>query len=206
MGHTFHIPVLGTAYSIDTPLKVAHLGISSVISIVDDMLIERMRKFHLQKSNQDYHPISDKILGFRSQRITAYLNMIQTMVEEKVEALKNECFEKKGELVKYFELLPESSQLKKLYYRFIAEKETAKKSEWEQELKSRITHGAIDVNIMAKVDKSNFDKNGEFVNSDALESLKGFAESSLASSLVLSAGMNPRLYSYIENFGDFYPR
>ncbi len=205
MGHTFHIPVLGTAYSIDTPIKVAHLGISSVISIVDDMLIERMRKFHLQKSNQDYHPISDKILGFRSQRITAYLNMIQTMVEEKVEALKNECFEKKGELVKYFELLPESSQLKKLYYRFIAEKETAKKSEWEQELKSRITHGAIDVNIMAKVDKSNFDKNGEFVNSDALESLKGFAESSLASSLVLSAGMNPRLYSYIENFGDFYP-
>ena len=27
--HTFHIPVMGTGYTIDTPLKVAHFGISS---------------------------------------------------------------------------------------------------------------------------------------------------------------------------------
>ena len=31
--HSFHIPVLGLGYSIDTPVKVARFGISSVISI-----------------------------------------------------------------------------------------------------------------------------------------------------------------------------
>ena len=47
--HTFHIPVMGTGYTVDTPVKVAHLGISSVISIVDDILIEKMRGILLQK-------------------------------------------------------------------------------------------------------------------------------------------------------------
>jgi hypothetical protein len=42
--HTFHIPVMGLAFSIDTPVKVARFGISSVVSIVDDVLIEQMRK------------------------------------------------------------------------------------------------------------------------------------------------------------------
>ena len=37
--HTFHIPVMGLAYTIDSPIRVAHYGISSVISIADDELI-----------------------------------------------------------------------------------------------------------------------------------------------------------------------
>jgi hypothetical protein len=40
---------------------------------------------------------------------------------------------------------------------------------------------------------------------DAHAAVRGFANSTVVSSLVLSAGMNPRLYSYIENFTDFYP-
>jgi hypothetical protein len=39
---------------------------------------------------------------------------------------------------------------------------------------------------------------------DAHASLRGFANSKLSSSMVLSAGMNPRLYSYIEEFDDFF--
>ena len=39
--HTFHIPVMGLGYTIDTPLKVAHMGISSVVSIIEDELVER---------------------------------------------------------------------------------------------------------------------------------------------------------------------
>ena len=42
--HKFHIPVMGLAFTIDTPLKVAQYGISSVISIMEDRLIEMMRK------------------------------------------------------------------------------------------------------------------------------------------------------------------
>jgi hypothetical protein len=36
--HTFHIPVMGIGYTIDTPARVAQYGISSAISLVDDML------------------------------------------------------------------------------------------------------------------------------------------------------------------------
>ncbi|HNM34644.1 MAG TPA: hypothetical protein PKI98_07130 [Chitinophagaceae bacterium] len=205
MSHTFHIPVLGTAYSIETPIKVAHLGISSVISIVDDILVERLRKFYSQKVNLNYQPITKKDIAFRSKRITAYLNLVHKMVEAKVESMKQECFEKKGELVKYFELLPEHSALKKMYIKFIAEENSLTKQKLEQELKQNIVQGAIDVNIMSKVDKLNLNKEGEVINSDALESFKGFADSTLNAAVVLSAGMNPKLYNYIENFSDFFP-
>ena len=40
---------------------------------------------------------------------------------------------------------------------------------------------------------------------DAHAALRGFANSKLNSSVVLSAGMNPRLYSYMDNFDDFFP-
>ena len=47
--HKFHIPVMGTGHSIDSPIRVAHLGISSVMSIVDDILIEKICKHYSQK-------------------------------------------------------------------------------------------------------------------------------------------------------------
>ena len=43
--HDFHIPVMGTAFTIDTPYKVAKFGISSVGAIGDDELCENMRKY-----------------------------------------------------------------------------------------------------------------------------------------------------------------
>ena len=33
--HSFHIPVLGLAFSIDSPIKVAHLGIDSVMCPIE---------------------------------------------------------------------------------------------------------------------------------------------------------------------------
>src|SRR5690606_18639332 len=41
--------------------------------------------------------------------------------------------------------------------------------------------------------------------SDASAALRGFANSNLRSSVVLSAGMNPRLYSYLAEFPAFMP-
>lgn len=60
MTHSFHIPVLGLAFSIDSPLKVARYGISSVISIVDDELIERIRAYYSKLNNIDFLPITKK--------------------------------------------------------------------------------------------------------------------------------------------------
>ena len=55
--HTFHIPVMGLGYTIDTPLKVARFGISSVVSIIEDHLLEKMRKFHANKAGLQFVPI-----------------------------------------------------------------------------------------------------------------------------------------------------
>jgi hypothetical protein len=59
--HTFHIPVMGLAYTIDTPLRVAHYGIDSVISIVDDDLAEKMRAFFCAKFQWPYTAITAKM-------------------------------------------------------------------------------------------------------------------------------------------------
>lgn len=52
--HIFNIPVMGLAYTIDTPIRVAHLGMSSVISIMDDELIEKVNAFYSRKFNLPY--------------------------------------------------------------------------------------------------------------------------------------------------------
>jgi hypothetical protein len=204
MSHTFHIPVLGLAYSVDTPVKVARYGISSVISIVDDMLVERMRKFYTEKRNEIFVPIDPKEIDSRSKRITAYLNLIKKIVDEQFEDLKKQAFEKGSDLLRYFELLPDSSPLKIKYLLMLSMQDQMVVNTLQQELRDGIQKGEIQVNIMAKVDRLNPDTHGEQL-SDSLTALKGFAESEINSSVILSAGMNPRLYSYLENFTCFLP-
>jgi len=83
-----------------------------------------------------------------------------------------------------------------------------RKTIFQNILKKRMVIGAVDVNIMSKVDRINHKNGSSFTgdeDSDALAALRGFANSRLNSSLVLSAGMNPRLYSYLEQFDDFFP-
>ncbi|MCF2494325.1 hypothetical protein [Dyadobacter chenhuakuii] len=208
MHHTFHIPVLGLGYSVDTPIKVAHFGISSVMSIVDDVMIERMRKHHTIASGEVFVPIHPAEDDFRARRITAYLNLVHRIVDKNFEDLKMQSFEDGAALNKYFQLLPEHSALKKQYVEMCQTPFAQEKQLLQATLKSQLTKGAIDVNIMSKVDKLNKDVFGENLAdefSDASAALRGFAQSTLSSSLVLSAGMNPRLYNYLESFADFYP-
>ena len=75
--HTFHIPVMGLAYTIDSPIRVAKYGISSVISIMDDELIEKMNAFYSKKFDIPYHEITQKIHDYRAKRITSYLNLVE---------------------------------------------------------------------------------------------------------------------------------
>lgn len=208
MSHSFHIPVLGLAYSIDTPLKVARFGISSVVSIVDDELIERMRKFHLKKNNLSYLAIEKTEEDFRAKRITAYLNLLDTLVDKQIRELKAQNFETGSDICRYFELLPDHLDEKTKYREMLKEDQEDKKKILQSKLREKIKAGAIEVNIMAKVDKMNFTKNGTPLGdifTDALASLRGYAKSDLNSSIILSAGMNPRLYSYLSEFKDFAP-
>ncbi len=207
-GHTFHIPVLGVGYSVDAPAKVAKYGISSVISIVDDILLEQLRKDYHQKLDKPYEPILAREKDSRAKRITAYLNLINEIVKDQFEKLRASAFEKGSEITKYFELLPDVSFLKQKYYEMLSEKEELIKLKMQNFLRDNLHCGSIDVNIMTKVDKTNYSEGlplpSEF--NDAHAALRGYANSNLESSLIFSAGMNPKLYGYLETFKDFLPQ
>jgi hypothetical protein len=206
--HTFHIPVMGLGFTIDTPIKVARYGISSVISIIEDDLVEKVRKHHCQNLNKEFLPIPETTYDYRAKRITAYLNLVKEIVDQQLEELRSLEFEKDNDLTKYFELLPETSPAKKAYTRMLAETNTQAKTDMQLQLKALIAPGSIDVNIMSKLDKPNYSADGEELPvefCDAMSALRGFAESDLTSSIVFSAGYNPRLYTYLENFKDFFP-
>lgn len=207
MQHQFHIPVMGLGFTIDTPVKIARYGINSAISIVEDNLIEQMRKFYCEKLIIPYQKITDKEQDYRAKRITAYLNLVDFIVQDQEKKIKNESFENNTDLNKYFELLPENSPLKLKYNQLDSVKGEARIN-LENELKNEMVLGSIEVNIMTKVDKPKFDKEGNQMGiefSDALSALRGFANSNLSSGVIFSAGLNPRLYGYCESFPDFYP-
>ncbi|MCF8244130.1 MAG: hypothetical protein K9J37_03880 [Saprospiraceae bacterium] len=206
--HKFHIPVMGIGFTIDTPIKVARFGISSVISIVEDELIERMRKFHSQQADIEYVPIKTGEEDYRAKRITAYLNLIHDVVQRQTEQLRRFPFEQGTEIVKYFELLPDDSPAKKIFTAMIELEDGRAKVLLQKQLRTMIAAGSIDVNIMSKLDKVNYEKNGEPLPteySDGHAALRGFAMSKLNASVIFSAGFNPRLYAYIETFSDFLP-
>ncbi|MEO8532981.1 MAG: hypothetical protein ABI441_04490 [Flavobacterium sp.] len=204
--HTFHIPVMGLAYTIDSPIRVAQYGISSVISIADDELIEKMRLFYSTKFNQPYQEISQKIQDYRAERITSYLNLADKIVKQKFENFKVELAESKTALENFMAMLPNTSDIKKGFQNLLDDGISFREN-IQNYIECHLSAGAIDVNIMTKLDKDNFDKNIQLPIefNDAHAALRGFANSNLNSSVVLSAGMNPRLYSYFENFSDFYP-
>ena len=205
--HSFHIPVMGLGYTVDTPIKTAHLGISSVISIMDDHLLEEMRRIYSQKFEKEFVPISEKETDSRAKRITAYLNLTKELVEERLTEIRSFSSIQNSGFQKYLQLLPESHPL--TYWVPLLEK-----SGWEdqeailEKIRSFLIAGSIDVNIMTKVDKLNYDQDGNELprtDSDALSALRGFALSELESAVVFSAGMNPALYAYAEQFPDFFP-
>ncbi|MDH3259849.1 MAG: hypothetical protein OEM84_02635 [Acidimicrobiia bacterium] len=203
--HEFHIPVMGTGFTIDTPLKVARFGIDSVIQIVDDVLIEQMRQVHSERAGEPYREITDDDDDARANRITAYLNLIHLLVQRQMEVVKGLPFETDTDLTRYFEMLPEGP-LKGSYRQMLAA-EDDRRAALEAALRRQVVPGSIDVNIMTKLDRDTYlgkrKRPPEF--SDALSGLRGFARSNLRSAVVFSAGLNPRLFGYLTEFSDFFP-
>ena len=195
--HSFHIPVLGLAFSIDTPIKVAHLGIDSVMSIVEDSLLEEVRKFYAEKLGLVFIPIKKSVIDFRAKRITAYLNFVKKLVDEKFERFRTSCSLK--EAVDYFSLLPEGLSIRNGFFKLNALGNLADILAYARKYAKK---GSIDVNIMTKVDRVNYKGANPLPKeyNDAHAALRGFANSDLNASLVLSAGLNPSLYSYMASF------
>ncbi|MFT6865614.1 MAG: hypothetical protein ACJA08_000437 [Cyclobacteriaceae bacterium] len=180
--HRFHVPVMGIGYTLDTPIKIARYGISSVISIVQDDVIEKARSYYSRINQISYIPIPKKDKEHRSKRIMAYLNLVNELVNRDFDLLK----QSPAELAKYARLLPGNVSVEDL-----------------QNQPEILKKGSIDVNIMTKLDRQA--SSDETVLTEACAALKGYAESELNSSLVLSAGLNPRLFAFMQEFSDFYP-
>lgn len=207
-GHTFHIPVMGLAYTVDSPVKVARFGISSVISIIEDRLLEMMRAHYYPEVGEPCVPITNREPDYRAKRVTDYLNLVQTLVHKQVEKLKEEAFEAGNDITRYFEMLPDDSILKNMYLDMIHCPNQMEKAARQSELRSRIAAGRIDVNIMTKLDGDTYDSNGATIadGSNAVTALRGYIRSNLSNSgIVFSAGLNPRLYNYMETTAAFFP-
>ena len=196
---------MGTAFTVDTPLKVSQFGIDSVIALADDVLLERLRKVYADKNNLQYEEIKNNTKDYRADRITSYLNLVNKLANQKYEEYTTATKEKVEALKTFFSTFPDTSQLKKEFNKLTEKYFNINEiSTW---LKENLNMGSIDVNIMTKVDKPNFFKNEALPSeyNDAHAALRGYANSDLASSIIFSAGMNPRLYGYIAQFEDFYP-
>lgn len=205
--HEFHIPVMGTGFTIDSPIRVAPFGIASVISLVDDLLLEKIREYYCKVYELPFEPISRNAEDGRAKRTCAYLDLVHDLVERKIAEIRSLPFFAKNDKAKYFELLPESSPLKSDYAKLQSMPGGPERDAFAKDLSARMAPGSIDVNIMVKLDRVPRDAKGipfseEF--SDAKAALRGFAQSKLASSVVLSAGINQALISYISEFKNFY--
>ena len=196
---------MGTAFTADSPLKVAHYGINTVVALADDVLLERLRKYYSELYNIYYSEINNNTKDYRADRITSYLNLVHDIVSKKYDEFVFTTKEKFEDIKKYYSMLPERSEVKKEFNKIISESFSFEDlSKW---LKDNLSMGSIDVNIMTKVDKVNYFKKDKLPSefNDAHAGLRGYARSNLASSVIFSAGMNPRLYGYISNFDDFFP-
>jgi hypothetical protein len=205
--HIFHIPVMGTGHSADTAIRVAPFGITSVLSFVDDIMLEKLRGYYCNEYNLPYTKITIKDKDGRAKRIKAYLETIKTIVDIRLAEIKQLPFFAKNDKEKYFELLPGDSLLRQDYERLLKMKSGADRDALAEKLVNKMKSGSIDVNIMVKLDCTNYQADGtpeadEF--SDAKAALRGYAESSLTSSIIFSAGMNQPLFTYLSTFRDFY--
>jgi hypothetical protein len=204
--HDFHIPVMGTGFSADLPLKVGRYGVSSVVSLVDDRLLEQLGTHYAAEAGVPYEKISSRDEDSRARRITAYFDFLQEQLDQQVEGLRSLPFTAGSDLTRYFELLPEG-ELRTAYEAMLELPEGAEKRAFQDRLRTRVVPGTIDANIMTKIDRQ-CDAKGVLrpsEDSDALSGLRGFARSKARGSVVFSAGLNARLYGYTASFDCFYP-
>jgi hypothetical protein len=94
-----------------------------------------------------------------------------------------------------------------MYDTMMATADPEARRELQDRLREFVRPGPIDVNIMTKLDRDH-DRRGRKLPercSDALSALRGFMNSKVDASVVLSAGMNRRLFAYMGEFSDLLP-
>ena len=189
MVHKIHIPVMGICYTADTPIRVAHFGITSVISLVDDGLLEEYRMAYAERLGLDLGSPQMTRIG----RIRSYLDFVADEVERKFERLCAERFDGGSDKDRYFLMLPLDSRLRVEYDGIFAKTGLARIAA-EAALTEKMEPGEIQANIMVGLNHEEA----------AFDAVRGFAASKVKGSLVLSAGVNLAVFEEIAKCKDFY--
>lgn len=198
---------MGIGFTIDTPIRLAPLGIESSISLVNDDVLEAARKHYSQQRLLPYTPIARSEVGWRAKRVGAYLDLVKRLVDSDTARLRASSFDEPRGIRRYFELLPDESGAKARFREVEALPAGPSRESGRDELRALVRPGRIGVNIMTKLDGST-DAKGEALpehDSEAHAALRGFAESELSGLLILSAGANPGLFAYLAEFEGFFP-
>lgn len=194
MSHRFHVPVMGIGFTVDSALRVARFGIGTVISLADDRLIERVRRHYCGVYGLPCEAIGAHDPDARARRITAWLDLVDHVTARQMEELRAQPYHPGTDKWRYVSMLPDDSEVKQRFLR-------------GEDATADLRRGAIDVNIMTKVDGATYGKDGEPREAEyslAKAALRGFARSTLRGSVVLSAGVNPSLFGYLEQFEEFH--
>jgi len=201
--HTFHIPVMGTGFSIDTPLRVAPFGLTSVVSLVDDLLIERVHGHHAAEAGIAFSKVPPRHPDARSRRIKAYLDFLHERIQAHLGAIRELPLHVPNAKQRYFQLMPDDHPLKLAFKEYMAMARGAARDVLEARLTAAMVAGDIEANIMVKLDRLNT-RSVQASLSDAQSALKGFADSIVESSVVFSAGINQALFGFMTRFKEFY--
>ena len=189
MVHKIHIPVMGICYTADTPIRVAHLGITSVISLVDDGLLEEYRMAYAERLGLALGSPQTTRIG----RIRSYLDFVADEVERKFTRLCACRFDGGSDKDLYFLMLPLDSRLRVEYDGIFAKTGLARIAA-EAALTEKMEPGEIQANIMVGLNHEEA----------AFDAVRGFAASKVAGALVLSAGVNLSVFEEIAKCKDFY--
>ena len=189
MVHKIHIPVMGICYTADTPVRVAHFGITSVISLVDDGLLEEYRMAYAERLGLDLGSPQTTRIG----RIRSYLDFVADEVERKFARLCGCRFDGGSDKDLYFLMLPLDSRLRVEYDGIFAKTGLARIAA-EAALTEKMEPGEIQANIMVGLNHEEA----------AFDAVRGFAASKVKGALVLSAGVNLAVFEEIAKYKDFY--
>ena len=180
---------MGICYTADTPIRVAHLGITSVISLVDDGLLEEYRMAYAERLGLDLGSPQTTRIG----RIRSYLDFVADEVERKFTRLCACRFDGGSDKDLYFLMLPLDSRLRVEYDGIFAKTGLARIAA-EAALTEKMEPGEIQANIMVGLNHEEA----------AFDAVRGFAASKVKGSLVLSAGVNLAVFEEIAKYKDFY--
>ena len=136
---------MGLAYTVDSPIKVAQYGIASVISIVENRLIEMMRKHYYPSVDRPYFPINTHEEDFHAVMSVTFHpaedDNLQPLKEKSGDLLKTATAWQKGPVPQGYNAAVTKPILKRLVKQcnIINKAVTAGKS--DVELKKLITEG-----------------------------------------------------------------